>query len=475
MARTRRPDEAAMPIPRHACPGAGVGTTPVQIRNGAAGPWLFKVCLVVLCVMVATPTRGSEAPASVQGASVAPRSREARLVFERAQDKVVQIRVVLGATHSQATTGSGFLVGAADQVLTNYHVVSGLALEPERHRLEYVRADGSRGSLELVAVDVVHDLALLRMPPKEAQSHFRLHAGTMRKGDRGYSLGNPLGVGLSIVEGTYNGLVEDRFYDLIHFTGAINPGMSGGPAVTPAGDVFGINVAIHRGGQLLAYLVPAAYARGMLEDASRGHGSQRPDFRQEIVRQLLRHQEAVLGRLLSERLPVQSLGRFVVPDRPAPFIRCWGHGDRQAKRRYEEDSISCGTEAHVYVGREILLETVRFEHTLLRPKGMGAWRFARLLGSSYEAGREGCACSREHFTPYTCSQDFVRAGDLTVRAAVCTRAYRKFPGLYDLDLRFVSVDSPAEGLVGKLTLSGVSYDLGMTFAQRYLERLGWKP
>jgi S1-C subfamily serine protease len=429
----------------------------------------------VLCALIVTPARGSEAPAAVQGSYAAPRSREARRVFERAQDKVLQIRVVLGATQSQATTGSGFLVDAGGQVLTNYHVVSGLALEPERHRLEYVRADGSRGSLELVAVDVVHDLALLRMPPQEAQSHFRIHVGAMRKGDRGYSLGNPLGVGLSIVEGTYNGLVEDRFYDLIHFTGAINPGMSGGPAVTPAGDVFGINVAIHRGGQLVAYLVPAAYARGMIGEAARERGAQRPDFRREIVRQLLRHQEAVLGRLLSERLPVQSLGRFVVPDRPAPFVRCWGHGDRQAKRRYEEDSISCGTEAHVYVGREIQLETVRFEHTLFRPRGMGAWRFARLLGSSYEAGREGCACSREQFTPYACSQEFVEAGGLTIRGAVCARAYKKFPGLYDLELRFVSVNSSEEGLVGKLTLSGVSYDLGMSVARRYLESLGWKP
>jgi len=435
-------------------------------------------CLAaILCaISLARLAWGVDAPTSVPKTDEAPQSREARLVFERAQDKVLQIRVLLATTRSQASTGSGFLVSADGHVITNYHVVSEVALEPERHKLEYVRANGSRGALELVAVDVLHDLAVARMSPDAALPHFRLHTNPMGKGDRGYSLGNPLGVGLSIVEGTYNGLVEDSFYDLIHFTGAINPGMSGGPAVTPAGDVFGVNVAVHQRGQLVAYLVPTAFARVVLDEATRQRGGRPPDFRREIVQQLLRHQEALLGRLLSGKQVVQSLGYFVVPDRPAPFIRCWGQGERQAKQRYEEDRIACGTEAHVYVGREIRLETVRFEHTLLRPKdGMGAWRFARLLGSSYGAAREGCGCSREQFTPYACSEDFVETGGLTVRGAVCARAYKKFPGLYDLDLRFVSVNSAQEGLVGTLTLAGVSYDLGMTFARRYLESLAWKP
>ncbi len=449
---------------------------PATGSRRARHPRRASVALILWAISLAGLAWGADPPTLASKTGEAPRSREARLVFERAQDKVLQIRVVFGATRSQASTGSGFLVSADGHVITNYHVVSEVALEPERHKLEYVRADGSRGTLELVAVDVLHDLAVARMSSNAAPPHFRLHTNPMGKGDRGYSLGNPLGVGLSIVEGTYNGRVEDSFYDLIHFTGAINPGMSGGPAVTPAGDAFGVNVAVHQRGQLVAYLVPVAFARAVLDQAARERGDRPPDFRREIIQQLLRHQEAVLGRLLSEKLAVQSLGHFVVPDRPAPFIRCWGQGERQAKQRYEEDRVACGTESHLYVGREIRLETVRFEHTLLRPKAhLGAWRFARLLGNTYGAAREGCACSREQFTPYACSEDFVATGGLTVRAAVCVRAYKKFPGLYDLNLQLVSVNSAQEGLVGTLTLAGVGYDLGMTFARRYLESLAWKP
>jgi len=52
---------------------------------------------------------------------------------------------------------------------------------------------------------------------------------------------------------------------------------------------------------------------------------------------------------------------------------------------------------------------------------------------------------------------------------------QEIPGLYDLHLRFVSVHSSEEGLVGKLTLTGVGYERGMAFVRHYLESLRWTP
>ena len=57
---------------------------------------------------------------------------------------------------------------------------------------------------------------------------------TLLKGDRVLAMGHPRDLGLSIVEGTYNGQVEHVLTPRLHFTGPLNPGMSGGPAVTPA-------------------------------------------------------------------------------------------------------------------------------------------------------------------------------------------------------------------------------------------------
>ena len=55
-------------------------------------------------------------------------------------------------------------------------------------------------------------------------------------------MGNPHDLGMSIVEGTYNGLLEKSLYRKIHFSGALNGGMSGGPALSrSSGKLVGLN------------------------------------------------------------------------------------------------------------------------------------------------------------------------------------------------------------------------------------------
>ncbi|MCL6641064.1 MAG: trypsin-like peptidase domain-containing protein, partial [Candidatus Rokubacteria bacterium] len=63
--------------------------------------------------------------------------------------------------HERRALGSGFVLDSQGNLVTNYHVVADRALEPETYRLEHVLPEGRRGPLEVVAVDVVHDLALV--------------------------------------------------------------------------------------------------------------------------------------------------------------------------------------------------------------------------------------------------------------------------------------------------------------------------
>ena len=63
-------------------------------------------------------------------------------------------------------------------------------------------------------------------------------------------------IGLTIVQGSFSGRLQRSLYDRLHFTGSINPGMSGGPALNAQGAVVGVNVArraaagesVHAGG-----------------------------------------------------------------------------------------------------------------------------------------------------------------------------------------------------------------------------------
>ena len=174
---------------------------------------------LIACLATAWP---GPAPAQTGGMSA-----EARAVFDQAKDKLVQLRVIHKATRARNATGTDFVATADGLVLTNYHVVSKLALEPEVYELELAHTDGSNTTPRLVAIDVANDLAMLSTGGG-AQRFLPMREAPLSKGERGFAKGHPLDLGLTIVEGTYNGLVETDLPQRIHYTGAINARMSGG-------------------------------------------------------------------------------------------------------------------------------------------------------------------------------------------------------------------------------------------------------
>jgi S1-C subfamily serine protease len=422
----------------------------------------LRAALAALLLAAAAPTPAVDARETVSGA--------ARRVFERSKAKLLQLRALHNATQSQAAIGSGFVASADGLVVSNYHVVAKVALEPELYSMEFVRSDGTRGPLRLLAVDVVHDLAVLRIDA-QGLPFLKLRDGRLDKGDRGYAMGNPHDLGLTIVEGTYNGYVEHALYPQIHFTGAINAGMSGGPAVAQDGRVFGVNVARLVNSQLVSFLVPGEFAAKLLDSAAKRDPPTR--FQDEVRSQLLAHQATLIERLLAAPLPVARFGRYEAPDSPGPFVRCWGRADNEEKRPYEVDAKICVPEFRLFVSDELQTGDLRFGHTVLRSRGLGALRFAHLLESRFGAeGFDGYAAKKD-FTGYRCRDDFVTRDVGTVRAVLCVRAYKRFEGLYDMRLKVLTLDRSSEALASNLALNGVGYEGGLEFARRYLERITW--
>jgi hypothetical protein len=409
------------------------------------------------------PFTTSAAPASLDG--------RAQAVFSSVKGSVLQIRTLLKGSQSQNSIGSGFYVSDDGLVITNYHVVSSYALEPEIYEMAYVDSNGERGSLTLLAVDVLHDLALLQLKGNKLPN-LSFHPGRAARGEKLFSFGNPNDLGLVIVEGVNNGLREHSFYDSIHFTGAINPGMSGGPVVNQAGELVGVNVATM--GESRGFLVPAQFAQALLARQKKEPVAS-ATFQAEITRQLTQHSSALIARLMKKPLPVQIDGGYTVPDAADPYMQCWANESTDTKLLFNVRSNNCQGSSDVYVGQGIEMGSVLFQSMLYQSDKLDSFRFARVLQRAYgQNDGFGYDSQRKHYTKFECTDSALDLNGMPAKAALCTRAYRKFKGLYDFSLRVVSLRENKRALVTKLRLKGVSYDDGMRMARHYMEALKWK-
>ncbi len=214
---------------------------------------------------------------------------------ERALQNVV--RIVAKLDDDSASCGTGFLVEGG-YVVTNYHVVRGgeqcVAAEFDSS------VDDKPYQLRLIAVAKGLDLAVLRfVGNKDKQlcereesgkaAYFSLRTKDIKRGESVYTIGSPLGLGLSVSKGVVsNPALRDRFnsgkdWDYVVQTDiSINHGNSGGPLLdaennvigvltfvptvgiesdTDVGDALGLNI----GASGIAMAVPAEYVEILID------------------------------------------------------------------------------------------------------------------------------------------------------------------------------------------------------------------
>lgn len=396
-------------------------------------------------------------------------SSSAQRLYSKAKADIVQLRSLLKNGRTQSSVGSGFLIGSSNLVVTNYHVMSQIALEPDVYVGEYVDTYGKRGSVELLAVDVLHDLAVVRIG-RNGGGFFTVPEmlPTLMQGQYLYSLGNPLDLGFAISEGAYNGVISRSFYDQLMFTGPINAGMSGGPSVTVEGEVAGVNVSKRLDGELVSFLVPVRYVRDLLKKLA-AQPEVPKDFKLEVGKQLLAHQETMMARLKKTPLTFKELQPYRVPVWESDQVRCWGSANSKQNKSYALDQVSCAMESALYVSNRMQTGRISIHHKLLKSKDLGNLRFA--VQASEMFGKQGFGGIKDaRYTPPQCVEQFVSNGQLPMRAVLCTRAYRKFAGLYNFTLLIASTDSGQMSLQSRIDASGVSYANGLSISRIFLEQ-----
>ena len=443
-------------------------------------------CLACLnCISIAAPPPAIPASSSpnVEQTPIAPPSSSAQKLYSAAKNDLLQVRVLLKNGRTQSSVGSGFLIGTSDLVVTNYHVMSQIALEPDIYVGEFVDTNGQRGSVELLAVDVLHDLAVVRVSRK-GTGFFQLpeqaaQLSPLNQGQYLYSLGNPLDLGFAISEGAYNGIIGRAFYDQIMFTGSINSGMSGGPNVTGDGKIAGVNVAKRTDGELVSFLVPAKFVVELLNKVNQQQAQKKKtptDFNAEVGQQLIAHQNVMMNKLLETPLTKKTLGQYQVPVRESDQMRCWGRSDAKPESPYSVDQVNCQIESAIYVSDQLQTGHVSIQHRFSRSKEMDSFRFSHMLNNSFKNQIVGGHKDRR-LTPPSCTEEFVTNGNMSMRAIMCVRAYRKFAGLYDFTLLTSSTDQALMRLQSRLNANGVSYENGMRVSRLFLASIakGSKP
>lgn len=169
-------------------------------------------------------------------------------------------------------TGSGFIIEPSGVIVTNAHVIG------EAASLQVSLHDGSEYAANVIGVDELTDIALLKIEPRAPLAAVSLgHSRQLRVGQWVMAAGNPFGLGGSVTAGIVSALGRDiasgPFDDFIQTDAPINPGNSGGPLFNLAGEVIGITTLIFSPSGASAgigFAVPSDLARPVIEQLLRG-------------------------------------------------------------------------------------------------------------------------------------------------------------------------------------------------------------
>ena len=394
---------------------------------------------------------------------------ETQKVFGKYSNRVIKIQLVEKNSGAKAVIGSGFFVDPSGRIITNYHVISKMVLHPDRYRAELVETAGELRPLSVLSVDVINDLALVKVEANGVP-FFKIAGKEPQQGTRLYSMGYPQDIGLSIVEGTYNGLMKHAVYKKIHFTAPINPGMSGGPTINAMGEVVGVNVRSR--GQGISFLVPTeAVARLMRSTGPAGKDPQ--GFLEDIRGQILAHQDVFFTDDLIKSGQTVDIGGYKLPSQLSRFFRCWGDSKHPENYPYHTIDHRCSTDDYIYISGEQSSGVIRFGHRHITNDGMNSFRFSNLYSELFQDKGSYLPGNEEEVTRFECTSGAVRHGEIAFKTAFCARGYKKLRGLYDIVFKAAVLGPDDSGLETELEISGIGFEKAVGMAKGYLEMITW--
>ena len=172
--------------------------------------------------------------------------------------------------------GSGLAISHDGYIVTNAHVVD------QANRITVTTMGGYKYSAEIIGLDVLTDLALLKIEAENLAPAILGDSNSLHRGEWVVALGNPYNlfsvskkptstIGIISGNNVNFGLKESGhvYQNMIQTDASINPGNSGGPLIDLEGEVVGINTFIvseSKGTGGIGFSIPIDRVQNIVQD-----------------------------------------------------------------------------------------------------------------------------------------------------------------------------------------------------------------
>ena len=301
---------------------------------------------------------------------------------KNAFEATVKIESRSKLTGAKRWSGTGFYPkGYPGLIVTNNHVASDGALNPEDTVLVAIGHDGRETQAIALSFDLRRDVAILRAPAP-SKAAIELAEQLPELGEQVTCAGFPMSQPFTFIDGRFVRLLDSASFRNLMLSASTDPGVSGGPTLNRKLQAIGANVAGE--GRSVAYSVPADALREQLEKASKVQSP--PDaqaMRQIALAQALDAAKGYAQDFFASARPV-ALGSAValVPD--SPGVACSSRENRSDKTKTLANAqIGCRSEGTLlsFGNAEIGQWRIRFEWSAQARQSLPAFLWDNLASS----------------------------------------------------------------------------------------------
>lgn len=231
-----------------------------------ASQW-FRLSILLSCTTLLLCSGCATMGGGTQGVVLSAKNKVAPALVHIRPVKEVYAQ---GKRQEVVAIGSGFIVSPDGYVVTNEHVAG------ESKYVQCVLSDKSEVDAEVIGVDPLTDIAVLKLPDQKPLPYVRFgDSDKLEAGQTVMALGSPHGLARSVSLGIVS--VVDRhlgeqtarqapYNNWIQTDAAINQGNSGGPLVDLRGRVIGVNARVLLGAENIGFAIPSNVAKGVMEE-----------------------------------------------------------------------------------------------------------------------------------------------------------------------------------------------------------------